>query len=80
MDSVGIQQQDGGEHLIQLRLDHQHEAFEHARQRRAAGDHLEDLRLGVAERLRQAGLGDVAGHAEKSDDVIALVAQRRQGR
>ena len=50
--------------------------LEHVVERGAHRDHFEDLRLPVAQGVRQLALGDVARDSGHAEDLVALVAQR----
>ena len=61
----------------QLRFDQTHQTIEDGGQRRALRDHFENLRLPVAQFVRQHARGDVARDAHQTEDFAIVVAQRR---
>ncbi len=71
-----VEQQDRGVHAVQLGFDEARQAIEDVGQRRARRDHFENLRLAVAQRLRQFARRDVPRYADHANDLAYLVAQR----
>ena len=75
-----VEQQDGAQDSAELRFDEPRQLVEDRLERRAHGNHLENLRLAVAQQIGKAPVGDVARDAGDAEDVAARVAHRHLGR
>ena len=78
-NSVGFEQQHRDGHSLELRFNKPRQAVEHAFERGAGGDHLENLGLTVAQGFPQLSLGDVVGDADHADDFAGIAAHRNLG-
>ena len=78
--TVLAEQQHRTENAVELRFDEARKRVENRLERRAHRDHLEDLRLAVAQRVGEPAVGDVARDAGHSEHVAARVAHRHLGR
>ncbi len=75
-----VEQQDGAQDAVELQFDQPRQCVEDRLERRAHGDHFEDLRLAVAQQIGETAVGDVARNAGDAKDVAARVAHRHLGR
>ena len=71
-----VKQQDGAEDPLELGFNEKNETLEHVAEWGAHCDHLEDLRLPVAQGVRQLALGNVARDSDYAEDLVAVIAQR----